>query len=79
MELGCTYKDKITGFKGVCTGLCYYISGCNQALLAPKVDKDGKKSDGDWFDFQRCVLIKSKKVTLDNSETPGCDISAPIK
>lgn len=41
VELGLSYQDKITGFKGVATGECRYISGCNQILLAGKISKDG--------------------------------------
>lgn len=76
IELGATYKDKITGFKGVATGECRYISGCNQVLLAPIVKKDGSYKCS-WFDVQRVEKVKGKKITLDNSKTPGHDIEAP--
>ena len=77
--LGAEYRDKITGFKGVCTGFCEYISGCNQALLIPCVGKDGKSPDGGWYDIQRLERAGKKIVTLDNTETPGCDMAAPIR
>ncbi len=41
--LGNTYADKITGFKGVATGHCEYITGCAQTLLQP-VSEDTTKS-----------------------------------
>ncbi len=28
IELGRTYKDRITGFKGVATGFVEYLTGC---------------------------------------------------
>lgn len=76
--LGKTYKDKITGMQGVCTGRAEYISGCDQLLLQP-VDK---KADGDiresrWFDVQRCEPVKAELVVLDNGKTPGADREAP--
>ena len=71
VTLGAEYKDKITGFKGVCTGYCEYISGCNQALLAPRVGKDGKPLSGEWYNVQRLERIGKKIITLDNIETPG--------
>jgi len=77
--LGAEYRDKITGFKGVCTGYCEYLSGCNQALLIPRVSKDGKSPDGGWYDVQRLERVGKKIVKLDNSETPGCDMAAPIR
>lgn len=78
IELGCTYKDKITGFQGIATGHVDYITGCNQTLLAPFVKEDGDKRNSHWFDDQRLELISTKEqVILDNGETPGCDAAAP--
>ena len=79
IKLGAEYRDKITGFKGVCTGECAYISGCNQALLAPRVGKDGKPLAGEWYDVQRLERIGKKIIKLDNVETPGCDMAAPVR
>jgi len=73
------YRDRVTGFKGVCTGFCEYISGCSQALLVPRVGKDGKSPDGGWYDVQRLECIGKKIAELDNTETPGCDMAAPIR
>ena len=79
IELGRTYKDKITGFAGVCTGHCTYISGCDQALLQPPLDNDGRKQDGGWYDVQRLEAVESERIVLDNAKTPGADQSAPIR
>ena len=79
VTLGAEYKDKITGFKGVCTGYCEYISGCNQALLAPRVGKDGKPLAGEWYDVQRLEQTKAKSIYLDNGKTPVCDMAAPVR
>jgi len=79
VTLGAEYRDKITGFRGVCTGYCTYISGCNQALLIPRVGKDGKAPDGAWYDVQRLARVGKKIIKLDNTETPGCDMAAPIR
>lgn len=78
IELGKTYSDKITGFKGVATGHCGYLSGCNQTLLVPAVKDDGSFQEGQWFDDQRMVVDDAvDKISLDNGKTPGCDIEAP--
>jgi len=79
VTLGATYRDKITGFKGVCTGRVCYISGCDQALLAPKVGKDGKMSGAEWFDVQRLDRVDAKIIALENDYTPGADAPAPIR
>lgn len=75
--LGFTYVDRITGFRGVCTGHTVYISGCAQMLLVPPV-KDGAFAEPQWFDQQRCELVTTaERVVLDNGLTPGCDRAAP--
>lgn len=74
IELGKTYKDKITGFQGVATGYVQYISGCNQALLSPKVGSDGALREAQWFDQQRLmVLPEVPQITFDNGSNPGFD------
>ena len=50
VRLGYTYRDKVSGFRGVCTGTAQYLSGCNQAVLSPKVKADGSLERGEWFD-----------------------------
>lgn len=79
IELGATYRDRITGFRGVATGHCRYISGCSQILLQPSVDGDGKTRGGEWFDEQRLERLDAEVIVLDNSDTPGCDMPAPIR
>lgn len=77
ITLGQKYKDKITGFEGVATGYVQYISGCNQALLAPQVGIDGAVRDSHWFDVQRIEAQGGDVIVLDNGATPGCDRAAP--
>lgn len=77
MQLGITAKDTITGFQGVVTGYCAYVSGCNQALLTPPVDEKGAHREGHWFDVQRLQRVGDTVIALDNSATPGCDMEAP--
>lgn len=79
VTLGRKYKDKITGFVGIATGHAKYISGCSQVLLAPSVTNEGAMRDANWFDEQRLEGVGDDVVTLDNSVTPGCDKSAPVR
>jgi hypothetical protein len=79
ITLGKTYKDKITQFAGVATGLVQYITGCNQVLLAPPVGKDGNLGEARWLDEQRLEVTRAEQIVLDNGQTPGFDIPAPIK
>ena len=78
---GFTAKDVVTGFTGIITGSCSYISGCDQYLLTPQVNEDGAYKDGQWFDTSRVVIDKNiAPVRLDNDKvisSPGSDKSAP--
>lgn len=79
VELGVTVEDVITGFRGTVTGLVKYITGCDQALVAPRgLDDKGAIRDSHWYDIQRLVVDPSvPRIVLDNSKTPGPDKEAP--
>ena len=53
-ELGTKVKDKITGFNGTTTGFAFYLTGCDQYSVTPKM-KEGENSypDCQWFDVNR--------------------------
>jgi hypothetical protein len=78
IELGCSVKDKITGSKGVVTGIVYYLSGCNQVLVCHKAGKGGDYK-ANWFDVQRVERTKDKVIKLENGNTPGFGEQAPIR
>ena len=73
MELGTKAKDMITGFEGYVTGLVDYLTGCSQALLVPRMKKDGTLPEGQWFDVQRLETLSARRIRLDNGVTPGSD------
>lgn len=79
-DLGLTAKDKITGFEGLITGRCDYLTGCNQYLLQPPV-KDGDFKNGHWFDEGRIELTNKKGISSEEvtGEENGACGEAPIK
>ena len=53
-RLGHSYRDRITGFSGVATGHCEYLTGCNQTLLVPQIKSgEGKRPEAEWFELRR--------------------------
>ena len=75
--VGYTGKDVITGFTGVITGVCSYITGCDQICLSPKVGKDGGKLEGHWIDISRVEkvagvprIVLVKPVTKKKTTSP---------
>lgn len=80
IELGQEVRDIITGFTGIATGRCEYITGCSQVLVAPPMDASGSVPSASWFDLQRVVAVPGgRSVTLDNGVTPGADLPAPVR
>ncbi|QKC83247.1 hypothetical protein [Mesorhizobium sp. NZP2077] len=76
--LGTTLRDIVTGFSGVVVGRVEYLTGCNQALLQPKVKEDGALTDSVWIDEQRLEAVSGvARVKLDNGTSPGFDRPAP--
>lgn len=61
-EKGRNAKDIITGFAGMIEGYCTYLTGCDQYLLSPKVDKEGKAVESAWFDENRIKYTDNKKA-----------------
>lgn len=57
IKLGLKARDKITGFEGTITGRAQYLTGCNQCVLVPTVDSDGKVRESQWFDEGRIEIV----------------------
>lgn len=51
--------DRITGFKGIVTGICHYLTGCVMIGVQPKLNKDGKLDRDEWFAVSRIKVISS--------------------
>ena len=80
IELGQEVRDVITGFRGIATGRCNYISGCEQVLVQPTMKDDGTVPDARWYDDQRLEAVPGARfVSLDNGRTPGFDAPAPVR
>lgn len=76
--LGYTATDRITGFNGIITGFCAYLTGCNQYLVQPRIDLAGKVEESRWLDEQRLEIDQGiARIVLDNGKMPGADKPAP--
>jgi len=52
ITLGKSYYDTVTGFEGVATARCEYITGCAHVQLEALVDDKPTEA---WFDLTRLV------------------------
>lgn len=78
VEFGRLYEDDITGFRGKCTGFVRYISGCDQVLLQPGLDKDGKLQKGEWYDDDRLIDVEVQE-RVERTSRRGSDAPAPVR
>ena len=60
VKFGRLYRDYITGFEGCCVGFTSFISGCDQVLIVPKVDKDGKHQYEHLMNQYSLEVLKAK-------------------
>ena len=79
IKLGVRARDKVTEFEGAVTAHCRYLTGCDQYLLAPSVDKEGKHVEARWFDANRIDVVKKETVKLYTTRKKGACEQAPIK
>ena len=68
-KLGIQIRDKVTGFAGTATGYVKYLTGCDQYLITPKVDKEGKIVPSQWYDVNRVELLEGSEVIDINTDT----------
>lgn len=55
--MGMEVRDKITGFRGIVTGVTFWLFGCARMCVKPKVDESGKECPEGWFDENQLEVI----------------------
>ncbi len=79
ITMGKTYEDGITGFKGVCTGIAQYLTGCTQMLLVPKAKEKGSDyQEGHRFDWTRLKMLATPKVKVSSAGDAVLDPGGPL-
>lgn len=66
--------EKVTGFTGVITGTCFYLTGCNQYLITAE-SKENKEPIAIWYDEGRLEFLDNAITEEDvKAEENGCGI-----
>ncbi len=73
---GDSVKEKITGFQGIITGTCFYLTGCNQYLITAKPKDEFSEPVALWYDEGRIELLKENYISESDvsSADTGFDI-----
>ncbi|MNO86155.1 hypothetical protein D3C76_775460 [compost metagenome] len=60
--LGLRVRDRVSGFTGVCTSVCFDLYGCIQGIINPGLQADGKLGEQSWFDVNRLEILSDVPV-----------------
>ena len=71
INFGDECQDIVTRFRGLVTGKAAYSTGCNQVLVQPQLDSNGKFVEALWLDIERLVIIRRNVVEIAQSPTGG--------
>ena len=78
--LGYRVKDKVTGYTGVATAVCFDLYGCVQVTVHPGLDKDGKTRESLWFDAARLQIIsKARVMPIPDFDYSSGDVHGPAE
>lgn len=78
IQLGINVTDKITGFSGTVTGMVKYITGCDQALITPRVTDNTKYPEANWIDVNRLIVNEDvEMIIVETSKDVGAMESPP--
>lgn len=70
VELGDEVKCKISGWKGLVTGLTKHLTGCDRANVQAPIQPDGKYGDSYAIDIAALEIIEKQKVKPDAVQEP---------
>lgn len=76
IKLGTKVREITTGFEGIATSKIEYLNGCVQYCVQPRVDKDGKRQEAFYIDWQSLESIDSG-ISVDGKGTGGPSANAP--
>ena len=79
-KLGKIGKDKITGFTGILTARCEFLTGCNRYCLQPQELREGKPIESIYFDEAQIEIISNGILPKDvqGDENGSCS-PCPVK
>jgi len=60
--LGHRVQDRVTGYEGVATSVCFDLYGCIQVVINPGLTPDGKLGEQCWFDVNRILVLEQELV-----------------
>jgi hypothetical protein len=76
IKLGSKVREITTGFEGIATAKIEYLNGCIQYCVSPKVDKEGKRGESYYIDWQSLEYV-NEGINVKGKGTGGPSANAP--
>lgn len=57
IAFGTRVRDVVTQQEGIISGRTEWMNGCVQYIVSPGLDKDGKRQDMLWIDWQQLEVL----------------------
>lgn len=70
-RLGKKMRDTVTGFEGIATSKVYFLTGCTQFGLTPRITGENKRPETEYFDEQRLEVVDDARAPVRTSPTGG--------
>lgn len=62
VKIGAKYRDRVSGFEGICVGRVDFLGGCTRLSLRGRVDKDNKLPEPMLLAVERAELVDDTPV-----------------
>ena len=73
-------RDKITGFTGILTSRCEFLTGCNRYCIQPTELQEGRPIEGLYFDEAQIEIISDGILAKEvKGKEPGACAPNPSK
>lgn len=69
--LGHKAVDKVTGFSGVITSVCFDLYGCVQVVITQPAKAGEELKPGCWFDVNRCEVSADTVMPIPDFDAKG--------
>ncbi len=79
IKLGDLVVDSVSGFKGVAIAQTTFLHGCRRVGIQPRIDKDGKLPNAQWFDEPQLQNMEPELCKVGSRETGGPMVSMPTR
>jgi len=62
--LGDYVRDRVTGFKGIVTGITYFLNGCVRVAVQGEKLNAGVPTEVQWIDDVQLTAVTKSKLTV---------------